>query len=236
MELFAGSVDDSSRSRIQVREGRALRKEHPLGGTFGPSLDGPSRRTGRPADPCDNPGDGSPSRSAAGGRSSSLAVRAPGGRLRHLEHDRRPASRQPGELAAIPVAPTTGARSGHASTPRSSARSRQLRELKAKTPVEPTLLDEATLKKNMSASFAKDNPPELVAANQRLFELMGLVPAGSSLADLYVEAARAARSPATTTRTRSSSSSCRSPAASGPSRSSSSPTSSTTRSRTRTSA
>ncbi len=63
----------------------------------------------------------------------------------------------------------------------------ELRELTAKTPVEPTLIDDATLKKNMSASFAKDNPPELVAANQRLFELMGLVPPGSSLADLYVK-------------------------------------------------
>ena len=63
----------------------------------------------------------------------------------------------------------------------------QLRELKAKSPVVPTLLDDATLKKNMSASFAKENPPELVAANQRLFELMGLVEPGSSLADLYVK-------------------------------------------------
>ena len=62
-----------------------------------------------------------------------------------------------------------------------------IRELKAKTPVEPTLLDDATLKKNMAASFAKDNPPEVIAATQRLYELMGLVPAGTSLADLYVK-------------------------------------------------
>jgi hypothetical protein len=63
----------------------------------------------------------------------------------------------------------------------------ELRELKAKTPVVPKLLDDATLKKNMSESFTKDNPPEVVAANQRLFELMGLVEPGSSLADLYVK-------------------------------------------------
>ena len=63
----------------------------------------------------------------------------------------------------------------------------QLRELKAKTPVDPTLLDDATLKKNMSAAFSKENPPELIAAQQRTFELMGLIPPGTSLADLYVK-------------------------------------------------
>ena len=62
-----------------------------------------------------------------------------------------------------------------------------IRELTAKTPVEPKLLDDAALKKNMADSFARDNPPEVIAAGQRLYELMGLVPKGSSLADLYVK-------------------------------------------------
>jgi hypothetical protein len=62
----------------------------------------------------------------------------------------------------------------------------QLRELTATSPVDPKLLDAATLKKNLAADFARDNPPDLVLANQRLLELMGLLPAGSSLMDLYV--------------------------------------------------
>jgi hypothetical protein len=99
--------------------------------------------------------------------------------------------------ASPSAAPSTAASSLPSSSPSTADPSavyaeiegqvQQLRELQAKAPVVPTLLDDATLKKNMSASFAKDNPPELVAANQRLFELMGLVPPESSLADLYVK-------------------------------------------------
>jgi hypothetical protein len=63
----------------------------------------------------------------------------------------------------------------------------QLRDLAAKSPVDPKLLDAATLKKNLAADFARDNPADLVLANQRLLELMGLLPAGSSLMDLYVK-------------------------------------------------
>ena len=54
-------------------------------------------------------------------------------------------------------------------------------------PVEPTLLDEATLKQNTATSFDKDNPPELVAANQRLYELLGLSRPATSR-DLYAQA------------------------------------------------
>ncbi len=67
------------------------------------------------------------------------------------------------------------------------AQVQELRGLEAKRAVDPKLLDEATLKKNVAADFAKDNPPELVKANGRLLELMGLLPAGSSLMDLYVK-------------------------------------------------
>ena len=63
----------------------------------------------------------------------------------------------------------------------------QLRDLRATTPVQPILLDEAGLQRNIAASFAKDNPAAIVAANQRLLELMGLLPPGSSLADLYLK-------------------------------------------------
>ena len=63
----------------------------------------------------------------------------------------------------------------------------QLRDLQATATVHPILLDEAALQKNIAASFAKDNPAAIVAANQRLLELMGLLPPGSSLADLYLK-------------------------------------------------
>jgi hypothetical protein len=63
----------------------------------------------------------------------------------------------------------------------------QLRELTATSPVDPKLLDVATLTKNLAAAFARDNPADLVLANQRLLELMGLLPAGSSLMDLYIK-------------------------------------------------
>lgn len=63
----------------------------------------------------------------------------------------------------------------------------QLRDLQATAPVQPILLDEAALQKNIAAGFAKDNPAAIVAANQRLLELMGLLPPGSSLTDLYLK-------------------------------------------------
>ena len=67
------------------------------------------------------------------------------------------------------------------------AQVQQIRGLTAKKPVTPILLDEATLKKNMAASFTKDNPPDVLAANQQLMELMGLIPKGASLSDLYIQ-------------------------------------------------
>lgn len=67
------------------------------------------------------------------------------------------------------------------------AQVQELRGLEAKRAVDPKLLDEATLKENIAAAFAKDNPAELIKANEHLLELMGLLPAGSSLMDLYVK-------------------------------------------------
>jgi hypothetical protein len=63
----------------------------------------------------------------------------------------------------------------------------RIRGLAATTPVTPTLLDEAGLKRNMTASFDKSNPPDAIAASQRLDELLGLLPPDASLRDLYVE-------------------------------------------------
>lgn len=66
------------------------------------------------------------------------------------------------------------------------AQVQQIRELSAKTPVDPKLLDDATLKSNVAASFEKDNPPKLVAASERVYQLLGLLPNGASLKDLYL--------------------------------------------------
>jgi hypothetical protein len=62
-----------------------------------------------------------------------------------------------------------------------------IRGLTTKTPVEPKLLDETTLQKNLSASFDKGNPAATVAATQRLYELLGLLSVGASLHDLYLK-------------------------------------------------
>ncbi len=66
------------------------------------------------------------------------------------------------------------------------AQVQELRGLTAKTPVDPKLLDEATLKKNIEKSFLTANPPEQLAATQRIYELMGLVPPGTDLKALYL--------------------------------------------------
>jgi hypothetical protein len=63
----------------------------------------------------------------------------------------------------------------------------EIRDLRAKSPVEPKLLDEPTLKANVAASFEKDNPPARVAADERIYQLLGLMPEGASLKDLYLK-------------------------------------------------
>ena len=67
------------------------------------------------------------------------------------------------------------------------AQVQQIRELSAKTPVTPKLLDDTTLKANLAASFEKDNPPKVVAANERAYQLLGLIPEGTSLKELYLK-------------------------------------------------
>jgi hypothetical protein len=61
-----------------------------------------------------------------------------------------------------------------------------IRGLKPKAPVEPKILDDAGLKKLVSDSFSKDNPPEVVAANERILKAFGLLPPDASLTDLYI--------------------------------------------------
>ena len=61
-----------------------------------------------------------------------------------------------------------------------------IRGLHPKTPVNPTILDEAGLKTYITDSFKKDNPPDVLAANERILKAFGLLPADASLSDLYI--------------------------------------------------
>ena len=63
----------------------------------------------------------------------------------------------------------------------------EIRGLTPKASVEPQLLDGAGLKKLVTDSFSKDNPPEIIAANGRLLKMMGLLDPAASLGDLYIE-------------------------------------------------
>jgi hypothetical protein len=62
-----------------------------------------------------------------------------------------------------------------------------IRGLQPKAAVEPKLLDDAGLKKLVTTSFSKDNPPEVIAANARLLKMLGLLDPAASLGDLYIE-------------------------------------------------
>src|SRR5919112_87579 len=51
-----------------------------------------------------------------------------------------------------------------------------IRGLTPKAPVDPQVLDDAGIKKFVSDSFSKDNPAEVVAANERLLKAFDLLP------------------------------------------------------------
>ena len=61
-----------------------------------------------------------------------------------------------------------------------------LRGLPAKQRLEPTLLDDSQLRVRIEAQFRAENPPAEIAASQATLVAMGLLTAGTSLADLYV--------------------------------------------------
>jgi hypothetical protein len=53
--------------------------------------------------------------------------------------------------------------------------------------VVPQLLDDAGIKKYIADSFAHDNPPDVLDANERTLKAFGLLPPAASLSDLYVK-------------------------------------------------
>lgn len=61
-----------------------------------------------------------------------------------------------------------------------------LRGLEKKAPVDPQVLDDAGIKKLVGDSFTKDNPQDLLDANERLLKAFDLLPADASLKSLYV--------------------------------------------------
>ena len=61
-----------------------------------------------------------------------------------------------------------------------------IRGLQPKAKVDPQILDDAGIKKLIGDSFSKDNPPEIVAANERILKGFGLLPADASLKDLFI--------------------------------------------------
>ncbi|HZC33016.1 MAG TPA: hypothetical protein VE640_06990, partial [Candidatus Bathyarchaeia archaeon] len=61
-----------------------------------------------------------------------------------------------------------------------------IRGLHPKATVSPTLLDDAGLKKLVADSFTKDNPTDVLAANERIMKALALLPADASLTNLYV--------------------------------------------------
>src|SRR5436305_889196 len=63
----------------------------------------------------------------------------------------------------------------------------QIRGLHPKSPVNPTVLDDAGIRKITSEAFDRDNPPAVIEANQRMYAALGMLPPGASLHDLYVE-------------------------------------------------
>jgi hypothetical protein len=62
-----------------------------------------------------------------------------------------------------------------------------IRGLEAKSPVNPKVLDDAGIKKLTADSFTKDNPPDIIAANERMLKTMGLLAPDASLSDLYID-------------------------------------------------
>ncbi|MFL5757098.1 MAG: hypothetical protein ACJ77N_12460, partial [Chloroflexota bacterium] len=69
---------------------------------------------------------------------------------------------------------------------RIEAQVRQIRGLDATAPVDPKVIDADQLTAKIRTSFARDNPKEYVAADGRLLEHLGLLPAGTDLGELYI--------------------------------------------------
>ncbi|HEX7950735.1 MAG TPA: hypothetical protein VF494_10335 [Candidatus Limnocylindrales bacterium] len=64
-----------------------------------------------------------------------------------------------------------------------------IRGLRATADVTPVLLDADQLRANLTADFDRDNPPAVVRLTQELYIQLGLLPAGTSLREAYLDLA-----------------------------------------------
>lgn len=62
-----------------------------------------------------------------------------------------------------------------------------IRGLEPTADIAPVVIDEATLRANLEAAFDRDNPPELLAANERLLRALGLLEPGVSLRSAIID-------------------------------------------------
>lgn len=62
----------------------------------------------------------------------------------------------------------------------------EIRGLHPKAKVDPQILDDAGIKKLVADSFSQDNPPDVIAANERILKAFGMLPPDASLTDLYI--------------------------------------------------
>ena len=72
-------------------------------------------------------------------------------------------------------------------TARISSQVAELRALALETPIEPQVVTEAQAVDLLKAQFQSENPPATLAAQQALYERLGLLPADSSLQDMELE-------------------------------------------------
>lgn len=98
-----------------------------------------------------------------------------------------PASPGPSTSPGASAAPSVDPGAIEALTAEIADQVAAIRELELKEPIDVEILDEAGLVAYVETAFAKESPPEYVAAYDRLLTRLGLLPPDDDLAELYVE-------------------------------------------------
>jgi hypothetical protein len=62
-----------------------------------------------------------------------------------------------------------------------------IRGLQPKRDIDPQVLDEAELRTRLEEAFDRENPPEIVRANERLLKGLDLIPKDASLTKMYID-------------------------------------------------
>jgi hypothetical protein len=98
----------------------------------------------------------------------------------------------PSPSAGPSTVPSTGSSAGPSEDPaaiysRIERQVETIRGLHPKTTVNPKVLDDAGLKRFIRESFSRDNPADVMAANDRLYTALGMIPADAALGDLYIQ-------------------------------------------------